>query len=397
MRPLPEPVTSRDSSTAPSGGVCSRAGAVILAGLSAKKDLRLPVFLEFAFAIGAIVVAASLFTNAVEILGGRLNLGQGAVGSVLAAVGTALPETMIPVVAILAAVFAGRDPETAGEIGIGAILGAPFMLATLAMFVVGASALVFRNRREHGAEIRCSEVAADEFPWCKAPGKSVNIDADTIGRDIAFFLIFFAVAAGVGVVDLLYPLKITLALLLVVAYALYVRRTLHSGAALEEVPERLTFWRRNSPPPSWAVVGQGLIALTLIVVGAQIFVDAVEHAAGTAGLPAGLVALVLAPLATELPEKINSVIWVRDSKDTLALGNITGAMVFQSTVPVTFGVLFTPWELEPLSLFSVVLALVSGGFVYVVLRRRKTLQSWQLMLGGLFYLAFLVGAFIAVV
>jgi cation:H+ antiporter len=356
----------------------------------------LSVYLEFALALGAIVVAAALFTNAIEILGGRLNLGQGAVGSVLAAVGTALPETMIPVVAILAAVFAGGDPETAGEIGIGAILGAPFMLATLAMFVVGASALAFRNRRESGAEIRCREVAADEFPWCKAPGKSVNIDADTIARDIAFFLVFFAVAAAVGVIELLYPLKVVLALLLVAAYALYVRRTLYSGEALEEVPERLTLWRRSSEPPTWAVVSQALLALALIVVGAQIFVDAVEHTAEVAGLPAGLVALVLAPLATELPEKINSVIWVRDSKDTLAMGNITGAMVFQSTVPVTFGVLFTSWELEPLNLFSVALALVSGALVYVVLRRRKTLQSWQLMLGGIFYLVFLVGAVFAV-
>jgi cation:H+ antiporter len=356
----------------------------------------LPVFLEYAIALGAIVVAAALFTNAVEIIGGRLSLGQGAVGSVLAAVGTALPETMIPVVAILAAAFAARDPETAGEIGIGAILGAPFLLATLAMFVVGASALAFRYRRAQGSEIRCREVAADEFPWCKAPGKSVNIDADTIARDIAFFLIFFAVAAAAGVVELLYPLKVVLALLLVVAYALYVRRTLHSGAALEEVPERLTLWRRSSEPPSWAVVGQALLALALIVVGAQIFVDAVEHTAEVAGLPAGLVALVLAPLATELPEKINSVIWVRDGKDTLAMGNITGAMVFQSTVPVTFGVLFTRWELGPLNLFSVVLALVSGALIYVVLRRRKTLQSWQLMVGGGFYLIFLVGAVLAV-
>ncbi|MDQ3791457.1 MAG: sodium:calcium antiporter, partial [Actinomycetota bacterium] len=131
--------------------------------------------------------------------------------------------------------------------------------------------------------------------------------------------------------------------------------------------------------------------------GAQIFVDAVEHTAEIAGLPAGLVALVLAPLATELPEKLNSVIWVRDSKDTLALGNITGAMVFQSTVPVTFGVLFTRWELGPLNLFSVVLALVSGALIYVALRRTKTLQAWQLMLGGLFYVAFLLGAVIAIV
>jgi len=88
-------------------------------------------------ALAAILIAAYLFTNAVEILGDRLGLSQGGVGSVLAAVGTALPETMIPIVAILGAVFAGRDPESAGEIGIGAILGAPFMLATLAMFVVG--------------------------------------------------------------------------------------------------------------------------------------------------------------------------------------------------------------------------------------------------------------------
>src|SRR3712207_9261447 len=104
---------------------------------------------ELVLSAVAIVAAAALFTNAIEILGERLNLGQGAVGSVLAAVGTALPETMIPVVAILAAVFAGRDPETAGEIGIGAILGAPFMLATLAMFVVGRS-----EERRVGKECR---------------------------------------------------------------------------------------------------------------------------------------------------------------------------------------------------------------------------------------------------
>ena len=195
------------------------------------------MLVEFALALAVIVVAASLFTNAVEILGGRLNLGAGAVGSVLAAVGTALPETMIPIVALLAVVFVGGDSEVASEIGIGAILGAPFMLVTLAMFVVGASALAFRRRREQGSEIRCRESSVEEFPWCRAPGKSVNIDADTIARDVAFFLLFFGVAAGVGIVELLFPLKVVLALLLIAAYALYVRRTLHSGEALEEVPE----------------------------------------------------------------------------------------------------------------------------------------------------------------
>ena len=344
-----------------------------------------------------ILGAAVLFTNAVEILGGRLKLGQGAVGSVLAAVGTALPETLIPVVAIVAAVFSGEGGEMAGEIGIGAILGAPFLLATLAMFVTGAAAVAYRKRREQGMEIRCRATrVGEEFPWCRTPGKDVVVDQATIARDIGFFLIFFAAAAGAGIVELPFFVRIGLAGLLIAAYAYYVRQTLHSGGALEEVPETLTLWRLGSPPPTWAVVAQALLALALIVVGAEVFVEAVGHTATTIGLPAGLVALILAPLATELPEKLNSVLWVRDGKDTLALGNITGAMVFQSTVPVTFGVLFTSWELGPLNLFSAALALLSGGLIYAVLRRDAALHSWHLMVGGVFYLAFLVAAVIAV-
>ncbi|HJQ30508.1 MAG TPA: hypothetical protein VJ827_14305, partial [Rubrobacter sp.] len=143
----------------------------------------MPLALEFSVALAAILAAAVLFTNAVEILGGRLNLGTGAVGSVLAAVGTALPETMIPVVAILAAAFAGEGGEAAGKIGIGAILGAPFLLSTLAMFVVGASAFAYRGRRALGAEIRCSAASAgEEFPWCKVPSKEVIVDEKTIAR-----------------------------------------------------------------------------------------------------------------------------------------------------------------------------------------------------------------------
>ena len=349
--------------------------------------------LEFAFSLAAILTAAVLFTNAVEILGGRLGLGQGAVGSVLAAVGTAMPETMIPVVAILGAVLAGTNPEIAGEIGIGAILGAPFLLATLALFVVGVSVLGFRKRREAGAEIRCREAnVGTEFPWCKASAKDVIVDEKTIARDVGFFLVFFVVAVGVGTVELPFYLKVALAAVLVAAYAYYVRRALHSGGALEEVPERLTFWRLASRPPTWAILVQLVFALGLMIGGAECFVGAVEASAETVGLPAGLVALILAPLATELPEKINSVLWGRDGKDTLALGNITGAMVFQSTVPVTLGVLFTDWKLEPLDLFSAALALLSGGFVYVALRRRGSLHASYLMVCGAFYAAFLVAA-----
>jgi cation:H+ antiporter len=332
--------------------------------------------LEFVVALVGILLGAAFFTNAIEILGGRLGMRQGAVGSLLAAVGTALPESMIAIVAILEPVLTGGPSEEGALIGIGAILGAPFMLATLAMFVVGVSALVFRRRRDQGTALR--------------------IDAATIGRDIGFFLVFFAVAAGVGLVELPFYSKVVVALVLALGYALYVRRTLVSGGILEEVPERLFLLPRRQDPPLFAVVFQTLASLGVILAGAHYFVDAVEHAAAGLGLPAGLVALVLAPLATELPEKFNSIFWMRDGKDTLALGNVTGAMMFQSTIPVAFGVLFTPWNLAPLDLFAVVLALSSGGLIYVGLRRSGKLRAGRLILGGLFYLAFVLGAVIAI-
>ncbi|HZB84848.1 MAG TPA: hypothetical protein VE288_18600, partial [Rubrobacteraceae bacterium] len=232
----------------------------------------------------------------------------------LAAVGTALPETMIPIVALLGALIVGGDPSVSSEIGVGAILGAPFLLTTLAMFVVGAATLGFRHHRDSGAE--------------------VSIDKRTAFRDIAFFAVFFALAAGAGVVPLPFFLKVTLAILLVGAYVFYVVRTVaFGGESLEEVPEKLWLWPFSDQPPLLAVVAQVLGSLVVMAVGAHYFVDGVEKGSASLGIPAGLISLILAPLATELPEKFNSVVWLGENKDTLALGNITGAMVFQSTVP----------------------------------------------------------------
>jgi cation:H+ antiporter len=315
---------------------------------------------ELVLSAVAIVVAAALFTNAVEILGDRLDLDQGSVGSVLAAVGTALPETMIPIVAIVASIFTGSS--AAGEVGIGAILGAPFLLATLAMFVVGVSALGFRRR-----------------------------------RDMLFFLVFFSLGAGAGIAPVPFFLKVILAVVLVVAYGLYVWRTIESGGeSIEDPPGKLTLWRSRSEAPMWAVAAQLLGTVAVMGTGAHFFVSAVEHLSESMGLPPGLIALVLAPLATELPEKFNSVIWLRGNKDTLALGNITGAMVFQSSVPVALGLAFTSWSFDLLNLLSAVLALAGGAYLYVLVRRKEPIEAEYLLVGGALYAVFLAVALVTI-
>jgi cation:H+ antiporter len=297
------------------------------------------------------------------------------VGSVLAAVGTALPETMIPVVAIVASIFTGSS--AAGEVGVGAILGAPFLLATLAMFVVGVSALGFRRRRESDDD--------------------VMIDKGTARRDMLFFLVFFTLGAGAGIAPVPFFLKVILAVVLVVAYGLYVWRTIKSGGeSIEDPPEKLTLWRSGSEAPMWAVAAQLVGTVAVMGTGAHFFVSAVEHLSESVGLPPGLIALVLAPLATELPEKFNSVIWLRSNKDTLALGNITGAMVFQSSVPVALGLAFTSWRLDTLNALSAALALAGGAYLYVLVRRKEPIESEYLLVGGALYAVFLVVALVTI-
>ena len=334
--------------------------------------------IELIISLVVILGAAALFTNAVEIMGDRLHLGAGAVGSVLAAVGTALPETMIPLVAIIGALLVGSGSAAAGAIGIGAILGAPFLLATLALFIVGVAALGYKGRRQTGSEI--------------------TADRQTAIPDLVFFLPCFTLAAVAGVLPLPLVVKILLALVLLVAYVLYVVQTIRRGGEAEgDVPGNLILWPGRSQGPTWAVAAQLVGTIVAMGFGAHLFVGAVEHLSVAIGIPAGIIALVLAPLATELPEKFNSVIWLRNNKDTLAVGNITGAMVFQSTIPVSIGVLFTPWHLDFLSALAAVLAIASGIVFLGFLLRKAPLRAFYMLGAGSLYIVFLVTAVVYLV
>jgi cation:H+ antiporter len=241
------------------------------------------------------------------------------------------------------------------------------------MFVAGAAVLGFWRRRESDDE--------------------VTVDEGTAKRDMLYFLVFYSLGTGAGIVPLPFYLKVALAILLVVGYALFIWQTVKAGGEKEEDPPgKLTLWPSSSEAPTWAATAQVLGTIAVMAAGAHFFVSAVEHLSKSVGVPAGLIALVLAPLATELPEKFNSVIWLRSNKDTLALGNITGAMVFQSSVPVALGLAFTSWSLDLLNALSAALALAGGAYLYLLLRRNKPIEGEHLLAGGVLYAVFVVAA-----
>ena len=322
------------------------------------------VLLVASFAV--ILAGALLFTNAVEWLGHRLTLGEGATGSLLAAVGTAMPETLIPIVALIG------GAEGSGDVAIGAIVGAPFLLATIAMMLVGLSALGYRRRRPQG--------------------RSLAAHAPTLERDLSFFVGFFAAGLLLGL-GTSTPVQLVAAVVFVAAYGFYVRRTLVQGGPMQPedtlAPLILTSRTRVEEPSLATIIVQFLTGLAAMVGGAHLFVEEILEAAEAIGVEALVLSLVLAPLATELPEKANSFFWVRDGKDTLALGNITGAMVFQSTIPIAFGLAFTDWELDRYAAISVLLGLGGGVVAYWALRLRGRYEAPAIAAWGALYVAFL--------
>jgi cation:H+ antiporter len=322
-----------------------------------------------------ILAGCELFVNGIEWFGRKLNLGEGAVGSVLAAVGTALPETLIPLIAIL--MTGGKAGD---EIGIGAILGAPFMLSTLAIFVCGLSVVI--------------------YAWRKRRTVKVRFNREIMRRDLGYFLVAYGLAVAVGIFQI-GRFRWAIAAILVVAYGIYVRKTMKSEGDLEGESRSLYFHRTADSPDLPRVILQILVALAAIIFGANIFVKELTTISVAAGVPTLVISLLITPVATELPEKFNSVMWMRQKKDTLALGNITGAMVFQSTFPVAIGLLFTDWRLYGAEAWyatvSAGLALFSGLLLYGRLRLTNSgFGVGSLLFGGVIYAAFLIWTLVTV-
>lgn len=316
-----------------------------------------------------IFLAAELFTNALEIVGERLGVSEGVTGSIFAAVGTAMPETIVPIVAILAG---GGGEQVNHAVGLGAILGAPFMLSTLAFCL-----LAFASVGQRGWNGR------------------LHAEPTGIRRDLNVFIAGY----GAAVLYALQPFHprgadVIVAVSLAVGYFLYLLRTIGASRALVEKghgtkADHVLYASRWLGNRDWLAFAQLGLALMFLIWGARLFVYGVETLSTEFGLSPFLISLLIVPVATELPEKMNSILWIRRKKDTLAFGNITGAMAFQGTLIPAIGMLLMPWHVELFShaASSSLLTLMAAGWLLWSLRSGR-FKVAHLMVNGVFYLVF---------
>lgn len=326
-----------------------------------------PLWITLALLLASAVViylSCELFVNGVEWVGAKLAVGQKATGSILAAFGTALPESVVTLVAVA---FGANEATKA--LGVGAALGGPLALSTIAYATVGVTLILCRRT------LPDSDAGRRQFA--------------VLARDQGWFLAIFLFKIALGLIA--FAWKPWLGILFLAAYALYIRQEVGGEAEEGEgAPEPLKFAPRAATPSTAMALVQTGLALAVIFAASRLFVSQLHDLGPALGLKPQLLALLFSPIATELPETMNAIIWVRQGKYRLALANISGAMMIQATVPTAFGMFWTPWLLDaPLLLGA---GITAAAVTVMALAFRNGFVSRRLLAGmGLLYLVFAIG------
>jgi cation:H+ antiporter len=312
---------------------------------------------------GLIYLSCEFFVNGVEWVGYRLRIAETATGTILAAFGTALPESVVTFVAV---VFGATVAER--ELGVGAALGGPLALSTLAYSVVGLTLLGSKH-------LKVRRKAA------------LQVDCQRLARDQGWFLSIFLCKLALGLVA--FPGKQWFGFLFLAAYAVYVWQELRRNGDQHEADELEPLKFRPAlaqPPLRWAAL-QTATALVVIFIASRVFVAQLDTIGPWLGMKPQLVALLFSPIATEMPETMNAIIWVRQGKERLALCNISGAMMIQATVPTACGLFGTPWLFSPPVILAGCITAIAVACLFLMFRGGRVTGK-QLSWASLLYLVF---------
>lgn len=310
-----------------------------------------------------IYFSCEFFVNGVEWVGKAFNISQSAVGSILAAFGTALPESIVTFIAV---VF-GTSPKQK-DIGVGAALGGPLVLSTIAYAVIGITIFIFSSRRESGEHIKC--------------------DNKKLARDQEWFMCIFAFKITLGLVA--FTIKPWLGILFLAAYGIYFYKEMNvKNSAVAQKLKPLKITSNNKEPKKSFILIQTIGALAVIFIGSQMFVNKLNILSNSLGIAPHMVSLLLSPIATELPEILNAVIWVKQGKESLALSNISGSMMIQAIIPSALGIMFTPWLFDKYLIISAIITFIAILSLQITLKKGH-LSDKRLACNILLYVLFVI-------
>ncbi|MBR1617764.1 hypothetical protein IJ670_06385 [bacterium] len=227
----------------------------------------------------AIIFSCNLFTNAIEHLGANLKLNQNATGSILAVIGTTLPETVVPIVAILSAIFLNCNIKSHEQIAQGAILGSPFMLSCLGLFLLGI-VLTVKKR------------------------KNLDLNFNMVLRDYKYFLICYCFAIFAFFAPTR-EIKSFIALFLGILYVIFVYRTLIKckNCTQQENLDPLIFskmFAKFNINNTFLIYLQIIISITCLIVFAHLFLHEIVWFSDVFKISPFILSLIVTPFCNRI-------------------------------------------------------------------------------------------------
>ena len=214
-------------------------------------------------------------------------------------------------------------------------------------------------------------------------------------RDLQFFLVSYSLAFCAALIPQSSVRGFCLTIIAIslgIIYFVYLLVTIKDSANLvksghlTQAKEQLFLQKLGLKANYITIMIQLVLAIFMLVYFSETFIDTVNALAVKHAVSPFLLSLTIIPIATELPEKVNSILWLHKDKDTLAMSNITGALVFQGSLLPMVGILATNWSLKQNAiLINISITLIAALWIYINACRGK-LRVWHFAVNGMLYI-----------
>jgi cation:H+ antiporter len=251
---------------------------------------------DLLFWLFIIVISSYMLAEGADRLGVRI--GRRFIGRTVLAVVTTFPEFVIVYFAVLKGFY---------DVGIGAVFGSNILMISLGLAVAVLIATTRLSLR---------------------PTKEINTNVFKLDF---YFMLLTAVFSVILFID---GYDIIDGIIFALFYFAYVYLTFkESKIEREETLKQESISRTTLIISTLLVIFGGLG----IMVGGGPFIDSVKNFSAEAGIPAVILALLIAPIAGEMPEKLSLYILARKGGKSLeiTIGNIFGSKILNNTLLIT--------------------------------------------------------------
>ncbi len=300
-------------------------------------------FIIFIISMGVLIWGADLLIEQSERIALRFNISEFIIGATLIALGTSLPE-------MAASVAASLNDKAA--LAVSNVIGSNILNITLVLASVFLIA------------------------------KTINPDRDFFAKDSTWALMPVMVF-----VLMIFDHKISrfdalLLLLMMGAYLLFLIQDSQSMPEAEiDLEDQATFsWPKTSV--------MLLLGLGLVIVGADYTVESASSIAKSFGISEWIIGIVMVSLGTSLPELVVSISAARRGKVDMAIGNIIGSNMANTSVVLGMAALVKPLPVDPLhNIFDITTMIMATLLLVFITANRlysKSAGISLLILLGLF-------------